>query len=63
MIELTIGSRFWYKDKLCESVEAESDFRCGNCILKTDASWCGTSGCFPSERHDGKPVYFKEVEE
>ena len=32
MVELTIGSRFWYKDKLCEVVEGECF--ANNCVYK-----------------------------
>lgn len=63
MVEMTVGSRFWYKDKLCEVVETETDFICGKCIFNTDVRKCRKSKCYSVDRHDGKSVYFKEVRE
>ena len=63
MVELTIGSRFWYKDKLCEVVEEESEFKCIRCRIYGDRRMCEESNCFADSRHDGKSVCFKRVEE
>lgn len=62
MVELTIGSRFWYKDKLCEVIETEGNFACDRCVFDADVSGkCRKSKCCVDERHDGKGVYFREV--
>ena len=62
MVEMTVGSRFWYKDKLYEVVDiSEKKFSCEGCIFISFPSKCKKSKCFADERHDGKSVYFKEV--
>lgn len=61
MVEMTIGSRFYYNDKLCEVVETEIDYSCNRCIFDADANTCDNTECRASKRHDRKPVYFKEV--
>lgn len=65
MVEMTVGSRFWYKDKLCEVVETgtESDFVCDRCVFDGGSRKCEKSKCASIERHDGKGVYFREVKE
>lgn len=60
MVEMTVGSRFWYKDKLCEVVESESGYMCRECVFLADGK-CNKSKCYSDERHDGKIVYFREV--
>lgn len=62
MVELTIGSRFWYKDKLLEVVKYEDDGPlCGRCEFNGKLK-CGKAKCCASERRDGNSVYFKEVD-
>ena len=63
MGELTIGSGFWYKDKLCEVVEFESAFKCIACKICGDRRMCEKTNCFADSRHDGKSVCFAEVKE
>lgn len=63
MVEMTVGSRFWYKDKLCEVVETETDFICGKCAFTLDVRKCRKAKCSVVDRHDGKSVYFMEVKE
>ena len=63
MVEMTIGSRFWYKDKLCEVVENESEFKCVGCVIYGDRKNCGETRCFGGNRHDGHSIFFKEVKE
>lgn len=61
MVEMTVGSRFWYKDKLCEVVKYEDDGPlCGRCVFNGTAK-CQKAKCCASERHDGNSVFFKEV--
>lgn len=60
MVELTVGSRFWYKGKLYEVVESESGYMCRECVFLADGK-CKKSKCYSDERHDGKIVYFSEV--
>ena len=61
MVEMTIGSRFYHKDKLCEVTETEIDFRCEKCVFEADIDTCGKTECLAKERHDGNSVFFKEV--
>ena len=62
MVELTVGSRFWYKDKLCEVVKCENNGQiCGRCAFNGKLK-CGKAKCCASERRDGNTVYFNEVE-
>ena len=64
MVEMTIGSRFYYKDKLCEVVETGPDSICGKCVFGLDVKGkCKKSKCYSVDRHDGKSVYFREVKE
>ena len=58
MIELIVGSRFYYEDKLCEVVE---DGWCLNgCVFK-NSNKCNKVKCGRYERQDKKDVYYKEV--
>lgn len=62
MVEMTVGSRFWYKDKLCEVVGfSEKGFPCKGCIFTSFPGKCKKSKCFADERHDRKSVYYREV--
>lgn len=63
MIEMTVGSRFWYDRKLCKVVETEIDYRCNRCVFDADANTCDNTECRASKRHDGKSVFFKEVKD
>ena len=64
MVEMTIGSRFWYKGKLYEVTEFKSGFGCKGCVFLSGLSCkCKKSKCFCMERHDGKEVYYREVKE
>ena len=40
MIEMTVGSRFWYDRRLCEVAETEIDFRCEKCVFDADRYTC-----------------------
>ena len=63
MVELAIGSKFWYKDKLLKVVKYEDDEPlCVRCIFFGTAK-CSKQKCNASERHDGNSVYFREVKE
>ena len=61
MVEMTIGSRFYYKDKLCEVVEEDCSGMNG--VLNGDVRKCNKAKCHASERHDKKFVCFKEVKD
>ena len=63
MVELTIGSRFRLKGKLCEVVEDKNGVECGRCVFDEYANKCIKAKCCSDERHDRKSVYFKEVKE
>ena len=59
MVELTIGSRFYYGDKLCEVVKGT----CINsiCVFDTNDRKCEKAKCNALLRHDGEWVHFEEV--
>ena len=59
MIELTVGSRFWYGDKLCEVVKGS----CINsiCVFGPNERKCEKAKCNALLRHDGEWVHFEEV--
>ena len=64
MVEMTIGSRFYCKDKLLEVVKCEGvGPLCGRCAFSTDVGNCRKTKCYGGDRHDGEHVYFKEVKE
>ena len=58
MVEMTIGSRFYYKGKLCEVVEGDCN---QDCVFSENHKKCNKSKCHASERHDKRFVCFKEV--
>ena len=60
MIELTIGSRFYYKDKLCEVVKGVCYLN--NCVF-TNTNKCKKIKCGSYQRHDKTQVCFEEVKE
>ena len=62
MIDLAIGTRFYFKGRLCEVVEPQSD-RCRECVVSYGYVECSMFVCRPSLRQDGKNVCFKWVEE
>lgn len=60
MVELIVGSRFWYKDKLYEVAEHNGAcWACTSCPFKNEE--CNEIKCSNDMRHDNKDVYFKEV--
>lgn len=61
MVELTIGNKFWYDGKLCEVAETEIDFGCKKCVFDSDRYTCENTECRAIKRHDGKSVYYREV--
>ena len=63
MLEMEVGSRFWYVGKLCEVVETKSRVRCAECVFSENSIICPLVNCTGEKRHDGKKVYFKEVGE
>ena len=63
MIELSIGTRFYYKDVLCEVSDREC-IHCMNCVLNTENyELCKIFVCEKSERKDGVGVFFERVKE
>lgn len=64
MVEMTIGSRFYHKNKLYEVVENENAYSCKGCVFIAGLKCkCKKPKCYSGERHDRKPVYYKEVKE
>ena len=63
MIELSIGTRFYYKGVLCEVSDREC-IHCMNCVLNTeDYELCKMFVCEKSERKVGVGVFFERVKE
>ena len=60
MIELAIGTRFYYKGRLCEVVEVELD-HCSECVM--EYSDCVSLLCEYEDRQDNTEICFKWVEE
>ena len=64
MIELPIGTRFYYKGRPCEVVELEDEYdycKCSKCDMSFNE--CSVMNCSLKSRKDGKSVCFKWVEE
>lgn len=59
-IELPIGTRFYYKGRLCEVVETAFD-HCSECIM--ECSDCVSMICESEGRQDNTEICFKFVEE
>lgn len=62
MIELPIGTRFYYNGVLCE-VTFDKDIQCLNCVLDEDPELCKLFPCVQWKRKDKTAVFFKEVKE
>lgn len=60
MVELTVGSRFYYKDKLYEVKIKNNPFICTGCVFAYTKK-CKKIKCSRANRHDNKYVYFEEV--
>lgn len=73
MIDLPIGTRFYFGDRLIEVVESKFIEKCLGCVFKnkflkdgyddTDVEICYAVECGKDERKDKKDVTFKEVKE
>lgn len=64
MIELPIGTRFYYNGVSCEVSLDRECIQCPNCILDTDDSdLCKLFACGQGERKDKTEVFFEIVEE
>ena len=66
-LELPIGTRFYFRNRLYEVIESNSRYCCQGCVFN-DESYdlvCQLMNCGGSyyERLDRKLVMFKEVEE
>ena len=61
MIDLAIGTRFYYNGKLCKVVETEHDYKCSECDLSIDK--CSVMNCASVARADGKNICFKWVKD
>lgn len=60
MIELAVGTRFYYKGELCE-VSDEECRHCRNCVNDNDVASCRLFACEQRERKDKTGVFFKRV--
>ena len=65
-VELSIGTRFYFRDTLLEVAESEDGkaWYCSKCVLgkNDEAELCQIMNC-DEYRHDQKHSYFKKVEE
>lgn len=61
MIELTVGTRFYYNSELCE-VSSEQCWHCTGCVFNDDLASCRMFVCEQATRHDGMGVFAKRVE-
>lgn len=61
MIDLAVGTRFYYNGKLCKVVETEHDYKCAECDLSINE--CCNMSCGSGAREDGKNVCFKWVKD
>ena len=61
MIDLAVGTRFYYNGKLCKVVETEHDYKCAECDLSINE--CCNMSCGSGAREDGKNICFKWVED
>ena len=62
MIELAIGTKFYYKDELCE-VSDRGCIHCMNCVGINDAALCQLFACRREERKDKTEVFFERAAE
>ena len=63
MVDLAVGTEFYYKGKLCKVVELEDPhdyYKCSKCSMPLHD--CNTMDCKMASRKDGKSVCFKWVE-
>ena len=64
MIELPIGTRFYYNGVPCEVTFDRECIQCPNCVLDADDyDLCKLFACGQEERKDKTEVFFKEVKE
>lgn len=59
MFEFTVGTRFYYKGKLCEVIE-RGDYHCSSCMFYCESA-CKNTICQEDLRRDHNWVLFKEV--
>ena len=63
MIELPIGTRFYYNDVPCEVSPDRECIQCPNCAFDTDDhDLCKLFACEQEERKDKTEVFFEIVE-
>ena len=61
-LELPIGTKFYFWDRLYEVAELEGDeWGCSQCALAGDEAICEIMKC-KDYRYDGKGVFFKKIE-
>lgn len=62
MVDLAVGTEFYYKGSLCKVFEAGHEYdydKCSRCDISL--SECSTMNCASESREDGKSVYFKWI--
>lgn len=64
MIELPIGTRFYYNGALCEVSLDRERIQCPNCVFDTDYyDLCKLFACNQDKRKDKTDVFFDKVKE
>ena len=63
MIELAVGTKFYYKGKLCEVSDEPSCIHCSDCVFTDDLDSCRMFACEQAIRQDKVGVFAKRVEE
>lgn len=61
MVELTVGSRFWWGDDLVEVVDTSGEPSCDKCVFNDYIKKCGKVKCLPYDRHDKTMVALVKI--
>ena len=64
-LELTIGTRFYFQNRLYEVVESNLSYCCPKCAFFNgffNNDMCKIAICHEDDRHDKKHIFFKEIE-
>lgn len=66
MVELPVGTRFLFDNKLVEVIEDKNTncySWCSGCVFKNKSNfkYCDVLSCVTARRTDGKNIIFKEV--
>lgn len=62
MKEIEVGETILYKGRILMAREASGYEKCAHCGLYTDRNRCYKYACTSKARHDGRTIFFEEVE-